>query len=118
MTKEELLKKSQEHQDAIERELQAVASEGKKIARTSAYVAGGLLAAYVVVRLLTRDKSGTLIDTSDMKAFKMTKPNKTAGIWGGIGKFLLTEAAMIGMEIAKNRIKDALKDDGNPATSE
>ncbi len=109
MNKDDLIKKSEEHQMAIERELTELADEGKRLARTAAYVAGGLLGAYFVIRLVTRKK---IVTPDDEEAFfRAQKSQKSAGLLGGIGKVLLTEAAMIGLQLAKDRIKDILKDE-------
>ena len=110
MNRDELIKRSEEHQKAIESELNELAVEGKRLAKTAAYVAGGLLGAYFVIRLVTRKKIVAPED-SDQAFYQASNSQKSAGLLSGIGKILLTEAAMIGLQLAKDRIKDILKDD-------
>jgi hypothetical protein len=117
MNKSDLIKKSEEHQEAIERELTELAHEGKRLAKTAAYVAGGVLGAYFVIRLLTRKKI-ELPENSDQAYFKAPAMQQSSGLWGGIGKILLTEATMIGLQLAKDRIKDILKDEPTDESAE
>lgn len=117
MNKAELIKKSEEHQEAIEREMQDLVTEGKSIGRTAAYVAGGLLASYFVIRLITRKKV-VINDESELANFQAAVPKKNAGIWSGLGRIVLTEVAMMGLQLAKERIKDVLNDEGPEAKSE
>jgi hypothetical protein len=107
-TKEELKNEALMHQQAIEKEFHDIVEEGKETAKKAAYITGGVLAAYLVIRLLTRKKVVTEEgDHSKRRIFKVEE-NKSS-IVGSVGKMLLTQASLLAIGFAKNKIKHYLE---------
>ncbi len=103
-TKEELKRQSKFHQQALEHDLDEIIIEGKRTAKKAAYIAGGALLAYLVVRTLTRKKV-VVSESEDTRNIYAPSPQKSSVV-GTMGKMILTEVAIMGMKLAKEKVKD------------
>ena len=101
-SKEELKQQALLHQQALEKDFDDVVTEGKKTAKKVAIVAGSILVSYLVVRALTRKK--VVVKDAGPSSFQAS--SQKSGMMGMVGKMLLTEAAVLGVKFAKERIKD------------
>lgn len=105
-TKEQLKQEAALHQKAIESEFHLVVEEGKSTAKKAAYVAGGILAGFLLIRLLTRKKVVEKPVAGVFSHHEQPAHRQKSGIMSTVGKMLLTEAAVLGIRFAKDRIKD------------
>ncbi|MCA6074374.1 hypothetical protein [Fulvivirga sedimenti] len=103
-TKEELKRQSKIHQQALEHDFEEIIVEGKRTAKKAALVAGGILLTYLVVRAITRKKV-VVRESAGSQNFYENPPQKS-GVVGTMGKMILTEAAILGMKFAKEKVKD------------
>jgi hypothetical protein len=103
-TKEELKRQSMIHQKALEHDLDEIIVEGKRTARKAALVAGGVLLTYLVVRAFTRKK--VVVKESASAQTMYENPTQKSSVVGTMGKMILTEAAILGMKFAKEKVKD------------
>ncbi len=107
-TKEELKNEALMHQQAIENEFHDIVEEGKETAKKAAYIAGGALAAYLIVRLLTRKKDDRIEEDDSHRRIYRVKESKSS-VAGSVGKVLLTQATLLAIGFAKDKIKDYLE---------
>ncbi|MEJ2003994.1 MAG: hypothetical protein P8X57_03300 [Cyclobacteriaceae bacterium] len=107
-TKEELKNEVELHRQALENDFHEVVEGGRKAAKRVAIFAGGFLAIYTVVRLLTRKKV-VVEDGKHSKRNVFKVEEKKSSVAGSIGKMLLTQATLLAIGFAKNRIKDYLE---------
>jgi hypothetical protein len=105
-TKEELKNESQLHQEALEKEFAEIVSEGKETAKKALFIGGGFLVTYLIIRIATQKK--TVSDMSEKRAWRQ-EPEQKSSMASSIGKMLLTQAAILAIKFAKDRIKEYLE---------
>ena len=105
-TKEELKNESQLHQEALEKEFGQIVYDGKQTARKALFIGGGFLITYLIIRVATR--KNTFPEKTEKKVWQHQPEQKTS-VAGSIGKMLLTQAAILAIKFAKDRIKEYLE---------
>jgi len=106
-TKEELKNEALLHQKALEKEFQHIVVEGKKTARKAAFIGGGFLVSYLIIRVLTRKK--VVVDEKHKGRNIYNIEEKKSTLAGSIGKMLMTQAAVLALRFAKDRIKEYME---------
>lgn len=109
--KEYLEKDSQQHREALEEELAVMLEEGKKIAIKTLVIGGSFALSFYLIKKLAGG-------TKDKKKVKAVKPqkvviNKNNSLMSSVKHVVFTEAAVLLMSLAKNKLQGFLKHD-NP----